>query len=90
MTRWILLVAVCVVLHAAWPGAQAQTPAGRIVRPNVVIHSVADLDRSIAFYRDAVGLPLDPSAGFPSGASQVRQPATEDWTFPLPELLREL
>jgi catechol 2,3-dioxygenase-like lactoylglutathione lyase family enzyme len=53
--------------HAQTP--QAMTPAARVVRPNTVIHSVADLDRSIAFYRDAVGLTLDTSAAFPSGAS---------------------
>ena len=48
--------------------AHAQTP-GRILRPNAVVHFVADLERSVAFYRDAVGLALDPSARFPVGAS---------------------
>jgi catechol 2,3-dioxygenase-like lactoylglutathione lyase family enzyme len=48
--------------------APAQTP-GRILRPNAVVHSVADLDRSVAFYRDAVGLSLDGSMSFPIGAS---------------------
>ena len=71
MTRSILSVTVCAVLAAAWPAAQApQAPAARVVRPNAVIHTVADLDRSMAFYRDAVGLPLDASPGFPSGASR--------------------
>jgi catechol 2,3-dioxygenase-like lactoylglutathione lyase family enzyme len=46
------------------------TPAARIVRPNAVIHSVADLDRSIAFYRDAVDLTTNPSPEFPSGSSR--------------------
>jgi catechol 2,3-dioxygenase-like lactoylglutathione lyase family enzyme len=46
----------------------AQTP-GRILRPNAVLHSVADMDRSVAFYRDAVGLTMEPSPGFPTGAS---------------------
>ena len=48
--------------------AHAQT-SGRILRPNAVLHSVADLERSLAFYRDAVGLTMEPSPGFPTGAS---------------------
>jgi catechol 2,3-dioxygenase-like lactoylglutathione lyase family enzyme len=48
--------------------ARAQTP-GRILRPNAVLHSVADLDRSVAFYRDGVGLTVEPSPGFPTGGS---------------------
>ena len=62
------------MLAAAPPSAQAPqppvTPAARVVHPNAVIHSVADLDRSIAFYRDAVGLTPDPSPDFPSGSSR--------------------
>ena len=68
MTRRILSLGATVVLAAA--GAAAQAPAARVVRPNAVIHSVADLDRSIAFYRDAVGLTPDPSPDFPSGSSR--------------------
>jgi catechol 2,3-dioxygenase-like lactoylglutathione lyase family enzyme len=73
MTRWILSLVVCVVLAGVWPSAQTAQPqampAGRVVRPNAVIHSVANLDRSVAFYRDAVGLTPDSPPGFPSGAS---------------------
>ena len=47
----------------------AASKAGRILRPNAVVHSVADLDRSVAFYRDAVGLTMEPSPGFPTGNS---------------------
>ena len=60
------LLLVCLVSLVT--PARAQAP-GRIVRPNAVLHSVADLERSVAFYRDAVGLALEPSAGFPTGAS---------------------
>jgi catechol 2,3-dioxygenase-like lactoylglutathione lyase family enzyme len=35
-----------------------------------VIHSVANLDRSVAFYRDLVGLELDTTPGLPSGAGR--------------------
>jgi catechol 2,3-dioxygenase-like lactoylglutathione lyase family enzyme len=71
MPRRILVPFAIVVLAAARLYAQApQPPAARVVRPNAVIHSVASLDRSIAFYRDAVGLALDPSPGFPSGSSR--------------------
>ena len=48
--------------------AHGQTP-GRILRPNAVVHSVADLEKSAAFYRDAVGLTVEASPGFPTGAS---------------------
>jgi catechol 2,3-dioxygenase-like lactoylglutathione lyase family enzyme len=62
----IALLLVC--LASLVTPARAQSP-GRILRPNAVLHSVADLERSVAFYRDAVGLTLEPSAGFPTGAS---------------------
>jgi catechol 2,3-dioxygenase-like lactoylglutathione lyase family enzyme len=60
--------AVLLLICALAAPASAQT-AGRILRPNAVLHSVADLERSVAFYRDAVGLTLDASPGFPTGAS---------------------
>jgi catechol 2,3-dioxygenase-like lactoylglutathione lyase family enzyme len=73
MTPWILALLTLVVLAATQPSAQAPPAqtihAGRVVRPNAVIHSVANLDRSIAFYQDGVGLTLDPLPGFPSGSS---------------------
>ncbi len=55
------------VALAASGAVMAQTaPEGRVVRPNAVIHSVADLNRSIAFYRDQVGLELDTDPALPS------------------------
>lgn len=66
LSAFFALIALAVT-HA---GAQApRPPAGRVLRPNTVIHSVADLERSLAFYRDAVGLMPDPSPAFPAGAS---------------------
>jgi catechol 2,3-dioxygenase-like lactoylglutathione lyase family enzyme len=54
--------------------AQQPSPAGRVLRPNAVIHTVADLDRSLAFYRGVVGLELDPVAAVPGGSSpEVRR-----------------
>ena len=63
----IVLLLICCLAALAAP-ARAQT-SGRILRPNAVLHSVADLERSVAFYRDAVGLTMEASAGFPTGAS---------------------
>ena len=63
--RTVLLI--CCLASLAAP-ARAQT-AGRILRPNAVLHSVADLERSVAFYRDAVELTMEPSPGFPTGSS---------------------
>ncbi len=57
------------VLALAAPVFAQQPPAGRVVRPNSVIHSVANLEQSVAFYRDAVGLVPDASPAFPSGDS---------------------
>lgn len=55
------------VVLAGSAAVMAQTaPVGRVVRPNAVIHSVADLNRSVAFYRDQVGLELDTDAALPS------------------------
>ena len=61
------LLLICCLASVAAP-TQAQT-GGRILRPNAVLHSVADLERSVAFYRDAVGLTMEASPGFPTGAS---------------------
>ena len=68
MTRRIFSLAGSIVLAAAW--AEAQPTGARVVRPNAVIHTVADLDRSLAFYRDAVGLIPERSSAFPSGSSR--------------------
>jgi len=62
-----VLPLLCCLATLAAP-ARAQTP-GRILRPNAVLHSVADLERSVAFYRDAVGLTMEASPGFPTGNS---------------------
>ena len=64
--KTVLPLLCCLAMLAAPAGAQAP---GRILRPNAVLHSVADLERSVAFYRDAVGLTMEPSPGFPTGAS---------------------
>jgi len=61
------LLLICGLASLTAP-AHGQT-SGRILRPNAVLHSVADLERSVAFYRDAVGLTMEPSPGFPTGAS---------------------
>jgi catechol 2,3-dioxygenase-like lactoylglutathione lyase family enzyme len=66
-----LILFALVALATPQAGAQTpQPPAGRVLRPNTVIHSVADVDRSLAFYRDAVGLVPEPSPAFPDGASR--------------------
>ena len=55
--------------HVAFAQATA-VPDGKVVRPNAVIHTVTDLNRSVAFYRDAVGLELDSSPALPSGSGR--------------------
>jgi catechol 2,3-dioxygenase-like lactoylglutathione lyase family enzyme len=62
----LLMCCLASLVLAAPAGAQTR---GRILRPNAVLHSVADLERSVAFYRDAVGLTMEPSPGFPTGGS---------------------
>ncbi len=47
---------------------------GHLLRPNAIVHSVADLDRSLAFYRGVLGLELDAVAAVPGGSSaEVRR-----------------
>jgi catechol 2,3-dioxygenase-like lactoylglutathione lyase family enzyme len=47
---------------------------GTVLRPNAIVHSVADLDRSLAFYRGVLGLELDTVAAVPGGSSpEVRR-----------------
>ena len=65
----IAAVCACAIATSGRP-VDAQGAAQRkIVRPNATLHVVADLNRSIAFYRDMVGLELDSDAAFPSGRS---------------------
>ncbi len=47
----LAFVFVAVLVGAAIP-AMAQAPAGKMLRPRLLIHVVADLDKSVAFYRD--------------------------------------
>lgn len=47
----LAFVFVAVLVSAAIP-AMAQAPAGKMLRPRLLIHVVADLDKSVAFYRD--------------------------------------
>jgi len=47
------------------------TDAGHVVRPNAIVHTVADLDRSLMFYRGVLGLDVDPSAALPGGSSEA-------------------
>jgi len=44
-------------------------PAGTLLRPNAIIHTVTDLDRSLAFYRGVLGLDVDPVAAVPGGST---------------------
>jgi catechol 2,3-dioxygenase-like lactoylglutathione lyase family enzyme len=58
-----LMTSMLVVLAVALPTAQGQAEkagavtqgGGRMVRPNALIHVVANLEKSVEFYRDAVG-----------------------------------
>ena len=68
-------VFAAIVLMAASASAQtggapsAPAPAGRMLRPSALIHVVASLDKSVAFYRDAVGFELaSPPAPLTSSA----------------------
>lgn len=59
----VVLVAVAALLSAQQPAV------GKILRPNAIVHSVADLDRSLAFYHGVLGLELDSVAAVPGGSS---------------------
>jgi len=62
-----VLLLICGVASLAAP-ARAQT-SGRIVRPNAVLHSVVDLEKSVSFYRDAVGLSVETLPGVSTSGS---------------------
>ena len=67
MRTAVCAIALCAALVAA---LQAQTTdAGRVVRPNAVVHTVADLDRSLTFYRGVLGLEIETAAAVPGGSS---------------------
>ncbi len=48
----------------------------QVLHPVAVIHSVADLNKSLVFYRDVVGLQPNPEPAFPSGKSAEIQAFT--------------
>jgi catechol 2,3-dioxygenase-like lactoylglutathione lyase family enzyme len=68
------------VLTAAGPlAAQAPqaAPAGEVVGVGNFAHIVADLDRSLAFYRDAIGLEVTVQQGFAPNDAIAKLGATE-------------
>jgi len=73
LTRVALVTAVCGVLSAAT--GEAPGPA---VGVRAAIHSVANLDKTVAFYRDGLGLPLVGAGGGPVTAMPKPQPLNED------------
>jgi catechol 2,3-dioxygenase-like lactoylglutathione lyase family enzyme len=64
------LAAVTVIVSPGYSASAQAAADARLVRPNAVIHSVANLGRSVAFYRDAVGLDLDSTPGLPAGSGR--------------------
>lgn len=64
-----LLVALALLFgHSRGAGAR-DSSEGRVVRPYAIIHAVTDLRRSVAFYRDDLGLNVDKASAFPLGSS---------------------
>jgi catechol 2,3-dioxygenase-like lactoylglutathione lyase family enzyme len=59
--RRVLILGLAVTALAATVSAQAPAPAaaGRMLRPNLIIHVVADLEKSIAFYREGLDLQVE-------------------------------
>src|SRR5262245_38854078 len=62
LLRTFLLIAGCALstVAVALPGAQSSSNGrpsepGRMLRPRLLIHVVADIDKTLAFYRDGVG-----------------------------------
>src|SRR5579872_5247126 len=58
-------VATGIAFPQAPPSRQSPVPAkvGEIVAPDNFIHSVGDLERSVAFYRDTLGLKIQLGTG---------------------------
>jgi len=94
-----MLFAVCVAVLAAIglaPSAASQGGAppaapGRMLKPNALIHVVANVERSVAFYRDAIGFalvsppaPLIASALVHQARSVSPQAAARAATFTIP------
>jgi catechol 2,3-dioxygenase-like lactoylglutathione lyase family enzyme len=74
-----VVVALCCAALVADLSAQT-TGAGRVLRPNAIVHTVADVNRSLTFYRDVLGLELDAAATAPAGSSAaatLRIPGTD-------------
>jgi catechol 2,3-dioxygenase-like lactoylglutathione lyase family enzyme len=70
-------LSLTIVLIAAAASAAAQEAGGRVVRPNALIHVVADVEKSVAFYRDAVGFELkDPAV--PAARALIRLAAASN------------
>jgi catechol 2,3-dioxygenase-like lactoylglutathione lyase family enzyme len=56
---------------AGSPVSPQSAATAKMVAPNAIIHVVADLGRSTAFYRDQVGLVPDTEPAFPAGRSDA-------------------
>jgi len=67
---WLAALTVIASSGGGYSAAAQAQADGRLLRPNAVIHSVANLDRSVGFYRDAVGLELDSTPSLPSGSGR--------------------
>ena len=79
MKHVMCAIALCGTALAAGLSGQT-TGAGHVLRPNAVVHTVADVDRSQTFYQRVLGLELDASAAGPAGASRaatLRIPGTD-------------
>lgn len=73
LTTVALATAVCGMLSAGT--GEAPGPA---VGVRAAIHSVANLDKTVAFYRDGLGLPLVGEGGKPATSLPKAQPLNED------------
>jgi hypothetical protein len=78
----------CTVLCAATAfGQAAPAPAGEVIGAGNFIHVVSNLDNSLAFYHDVIGLDLQPAGGARGNAAPAPPPAAPRPFITTPEVL---
>jgi predicted enzyme related to lactoylglutathione lyase len=85
----LALASTSLVIGQVAPWAQNAVPPGEVIGPGNFIHVVGDVERSVAFYQDVVGMNLQRAAG--RGAAQPPAPPPTPAPRPFggqPEIMR--
>jgi catechol 2,3-dioxygenase-like lactoylglutathione lyase family enzyme len=73
MRKLILAFAIIALAAQPWAHAQTPAPAGKMLRPKLLIHVVADVEKSMAFYRDNLDFQVVSGPGPLTGSALLQK-----------------